>query len=523
MPDDSASDNEKRTLPYDEKPISTEVEQFDGRRDQFDEYDVAAPFLANIALREDGAALLAPWTPEEEKRVRRKIDLVILTTLFFCTLMSGTDKVVLGTAATFGLRTDLKLVGQQYSWANSMLSLGMIAMMLPQCYFAQRYNLIGKLYAANVVGYGIVMFGMSGVKDYRGLWACRFFLGTLEGGNPSLGGLLISMWWRRGEQNLRAAIVYSTLSSVVNGLFSYAMQFYNPGPIGRWRLLFVIMACWSVMTGIVALIFLPNNPTEAWWMTDREKVIAVRRVADNNTGVTSRRVKRSQIVEALTDPKTWVLWLCTCCLNLPNAGLVGFNSIIVQSLGYSVKEVTLLAIPTGVISWAAALVIAFASQRSRRPVVCIVAGVLVCLAAVIMLHTIPRTNKSASLGALFLLFCYWGPNVAVGSYLIYANVAGATKKATVFSLIQIAYCVGNLVGPQSFRTNEAPTYRSAITTMLCGYCVAIVLLGIYGFLCARDNRRRDRAQHEMEEVDSNVAKEWQDLTDKQNPAFRYTW
>jgi hypothetical protein len=68
----------------------------------------------------------------------------------------------------------------------------MIAMMLPMSFFAQRFNVIGKLYAANVIGYGIVMFGMSGVKDYRGLWACRFFLGTLEGGNPSLGGLLVS-------------------------------------------------------------------------------------------------------------------------------------------------------------------------------------------------------------------------------------------------------------------------------------------------------------------------------------------
>ncbi|CAK9783021.1 MFS general substrate transporter [Cutaneotrichosporon oleaginosum] len=496
---------------------------------EIDEYDVAAAFLANVAARPDGAALLAPWTEEEERRVRRKIDFVVLTTLFFCTLMSGTDKVVLGTAATFGLQSDLGLKGQQYSWANSMLSLGMIAMMLPQCYFAQRFNLIGKLYAANVVGYGIVMFGMSGVKDYRGLWACRFFLGVLEGGAPSLGGLLISMWWRRGEQNLRAAVVYSTLSSVVNGLLSFAMQFYNPGPIGRWRLLFVVMACWSVLTGIVALVFLPNNPTSAWWMTDREKVIAVRRVAGNNTGVTSQRIKRAQIVEGLADPKTWVLFVCTCCLNIPNGGLVGFNSLIVKSLGFSIKETTLLAIPTGVISWLAALAIAFAAQRTRRPVACIIAGVLVCLAAVIMLHSVPRSNKSASLGALFLLFCYWGPNVAIGSYLIYANVAGASKKVTVFGIIQIAYCVGNLIGPQSFLAREEPTYRSAIITMLCGYCVAIVLLVTYAFLCARDNRRKDTLpQPEAAEADgaedaSSVAAEWRDLTDKQNPAFRYTW
>jgi hypothetical protein len=34
--------------------------------------------------------------------------------------MSATDKVILGTAAIFGLRTDLNLQGQDYSWANSM-------------------------------------------------------------------------------------------------------------------------------------------------------------------------------------------------------------------------------------------------------------------------------------------------------------------------------------------------------------------------------------------------------------------
>ncbi len=90
----------------------------------------------------------------------------------------------------------------------------MIAMMLPQGYFAQRYNLIGKvrilkmrvacntvaarlssniqIFAANVFCYGIVMFGMSGVKNAGGLMATRFFLGMCEGTNPSLGGLLVS-------------------------------------------------------------------------------------------------------------------------------------------------------------------------------------------------------------------------------------------------------------------------------------------------------------------------------------------
>lgn len=34
------------------------------------------------------------------------------------------DKVALGTAALYGLREDNNLVGQQYSWLGSILSLG---------------------------------------------------------------------------------------------------------------------------------------------------------------------------------------------------------------------------------------------------------------------------------------------------------------------------------------------------------------------------------------------------------------
>lgn len=92
--------------------------------------------------------------------------------------------------------------------------------------------------------------------------------------------------------------------------------------------------------------------------------------------MTSQDIKRSQIIEAITDPKTWVLFLITVCINLPNGGMVGFNSLIVKSLGFSVKETTLLAIPTGVISWISALLIAFAAQKTRRPVACIITGIL---------------------------------------------------------------------------------------------------------------------------------------------------
>lgn len=43
---------------------------------------------------------------------------------FIDTTWFSIDKVALGTAALYGLREDNHLVGQQYSWLGSILSLG---------------------------------------------------------------------------------------------------------------------------------------------------------------------------------------------------------------------------------------------------------------------------------------------------------------------------------------------------------------------------------------------------------------
>ncbi|KAK8869466.1 hypothetical protein IAR55_000030 [Kwoniella newhampshirensis] len=480
-------------------------------------YDVAATFLTDVAARPDAFELLAPWTEAEENAVKRKLDRIVMPLLFFSNLMSGTDKVLLGTAVTFGLRTDLHLVGQQYSWPY----FAMIGFVFLQSYIFQKFP-IGKTIAVNVVFYGVCTFAISGVKNFAALAACRFLLGVFEGAGHSATGLIIAMWWKKSEQPWRTAVMFSTLSSVVNGLLSYAMQFYNPGPISRWRLLFVIMGCWSVIVGTMDFFFLPADPTAAWWLTDRQKVIAIKRTAGNQTGILNHHVKWDQVKEGLLDEKTWLI---NVSLNIPNGGLIGFNSLIVQSLGYTVKEVTLLAIPTGVISWVSSLIFARLASKTRRPLLCVIASILICLAATVMLKVIPRSNKGGSLAGLFILYCYWAPYIIMGSSILYANVAGTTKKVAVFGISYWGYCVGNLVGPQTFISKEAPLYPSATMTMLIGYCLSILLVCLYGFSCWRSNKLKVKQQEEWEanHHEQDVAEEWKDLTDRQNPYFRYTW
>ncbi|WVW82746.1 hypothetical protein I302_104757 [Kwoniella bestiolae CBS 10118] len=523
--------DEEKNIQQDEVRV-LDVDPKDLTEDKLEIYDVAAAFLADIAKRPNAAELLAPWTPEEERAVKWKIDLIVMPLIWLANLMSGTDKVLLGTAVTFGLRTDLNLVGQQYSWANSAIYFTCIAFVFPQSWIFQKFP-IGKTIGANVFMYGITTFGTSATKNFAGLIVCRLFLGAFEGAGHSATGMVISMWWKKQEQPWRTETVrrltplgpfhrFSTLSSVVNGLLSFALQFYNPGPIARWRLLFVLMGCFSVMVGTANFLVIPANPAEAWWLTDRQKVIAIRRTASNQTGVMNHKIKWDQIKEALLDVKTWLI---NVSLNIPNGGLIGFNSLIVQSLGYTVKEVTLLAIPTGVISWVSSLFFARLSTKTRQPTLCTIAAVLVCLTGTIMVKEIPRSNKGASLAGLMIMYCYWAPYIIFGSSILYANVSGTSKKVAVYGISYWGYCVGNLIGPQTFRAPEAPLYRSAVMSMLIFYCLSILFISLYGFVCWRDNKRKVKEEEiwRASRADDGVAEEWKDLTDKQNPLFRYSW
>ena len=124
-----------------------------------------------------------------------------------------------------------------------------------------------------------------------------------------------------------------------------------------------------------------------------------------------------------------------------------------------------------------------------------------------------------------------------------SNTAGMTKKSFVSVSIAIFYCeallrdlllidpivltvclaVGNIVGPQFFRTSQAPTYRLGIGAMLCCFAIMGATGIVYGVLVNIENKRRDRlfGLPGKDRVTLGLEIEALDQTDGQNTEFRY--
>ena len=133
---------------------------------------------------------------------------------------------------------------------------------------------------------------------------------------------------------------------------------------------------------------------------------------------------------------------------------------------------------------------------------------------------LPLSNNTGRLAGYYLTQASPMPFVAFLS-LISSNFAGYTKKTTVAALYLIGYCVGNIIGPQTFRPSDAPRYVPAeVTIIACwGICLGIMAF-IYTYSRWQNSKKAKlRAQPHYVKLENQ---EWLDLTDRENPEFIYT-
>ena len=116
-------------------------------------------------------------------------------------------------------------------------------------------------------------------------------------------------------------------------------------------------------------------------------------------------------------------------------------------------------------------------------------GLTIALIGIILIVALPLDNDGGRLAGYYMTQASPTPFVAILS-LISTNVAGYTKKTTIAALYLIGYCVGNIIGPQTFRPSDAPRYVPAeITIIACWGACLVDMLFIY-YWCRRMNKRK---------------------------------
>lgn len=97
-------------------------------------------------------------------------------------------------------------------------------------------------------------------------------------------------------------------AGIFGGLLGYAIGHINTG-LEQWQYIFLIFGCITIAWSITFLIFMPDLPSTARFLTPQERRIAVERVASNRSGIKNHTFKKYQVRQAFIDPKTWILFI----------------------------------------------------------------------------------------------------------------------------------------------------------------------------------------------------------------------
>jgi len=149
----------------------------------------------------------------------------------------------------------------------------------------------------------------------------------------------------------------------------------------------------------------------------------------------------------------------------------------------------------------------------------IVANTL-CIIGAAMLVGLPSSAKWGRLVGLWLCF-FQGLGFSMSLTMVSSNVAGYTKKQLTAAILFTGYCVGNIIGPQTFKAKEKPGYHSAYIAMLVGYTVKLGAVCVLYLYMWNENRRRDRkaaaraAAHEHGDGDTAMDEQKEQARKKQ--------
>ena len=127
----------------------------------------------------------------------------------------------------------------------------------------------------------------------------------------------------------KLTVVGTGTGTIIGALASFGFQHYTSKTFKSWQILFLLMGLITIVVGTCVVIWFPDNPMKSRLSHD-EKIWAIERLRENQTGIENKHWKMSQAIECLKDPHTWLLSLITISSSVPNGAISSFQATIIK-------------------------------------------------------------------------------------------------------------------------------------------------------------------------------------------------
>ncbi|KXT10403.1 hypothetical protein AC579_7846 [Pseudocercospora musae] len=466
--------------------------------------DVAHEETLQEDVSKEDAQHMAELTEAEkmaEKKLRRKIDSLIMPLVVLVYLMNYIDRNNYAAAKLQGLIEDLSLTSSQYQTGLSILFVGYVLMQVPSNLLLNFCGRPSWYLGFFIIAWGLVSTVTSQVKSFGGIVACRFILGLVEA--PFFPGVLfyLSKWYTKKELNLRMSIFYS--GSLISGAFGSLIAagilsgLEGARGMDSWQWLYIIEGTITIFVGFIVIFVLPDFPHTWKLLTDEERHVANRRMAlDARQADLDTPGGMSQIQglkAAFTDPKTYILALAYHGIT-GAAGFQNFYPSLTQTLGYSRIISLLLVAPPYIFITIYSLAHGLASDKVGNrfwfyvyPVPIVITGALVFM----------FTNGfGPRYFSLFLLNFIFVMNGTIYAWIANAIPRPPAKRAAALAFMNSVGNMASIWTPFTYSDADAPHYREAMGINIGLVSVAAICGVIMRFYLQYQNRQLDRMEDE---------------------------
>lgn len=407
------------------------------------------------------------------------------------------------------------------SWATSLFYFGMLAGLYPMTFILQAFH-VGRTLGTVVVIWGAICMLTAAVTSYQGLYAQRFFLGFVESIVPTGFMCIISGYYTQQEQSIRQSWWMSGAlwAGFAGGGLNYGFAQVEGQALRGWQYLYILAGALTVVFGIVCFA-IPSSPVTAWFLTPDERVAAVERLRLGQTGVRGTTFKWAQISESLRDVKVWLIFVMMASAYTVNGAITGFGPLIITTFGWSTREAILLQFASAGTGLIFVLANGYLGSRFKdiRIILYVMSALPVIAGSIIIWKSTWTYHAAAPIAGYSMVGGFFAATVSMLITIAMSNVAGQTKKSFTAATSFVAYCVGNIIGPQMVKSQTKDQHYPElwIGLIIC-YCITITSSVVLYAVLWRANRAREAVAVDEQE---RAKLAFQDLTDLENPYFRY--
>ncbi|CAG8263201.1 unnamed protein product [Penicillium salamii] len=456
--------------------------------------------LHNEQDTEKGAShheeIIASFSPAEQKKLIRRIDIRLVITLGFLYCVSLLDRTNLGAASVAGMQGDLKMnaTNNGYSITSLVFFITYTIFQIPATVIIRKIG--PRLFLSGIVLFwGAVMLAFGFVPNWETMAGLRIILGALEAGLYPGSVYLLSTWYPRYELQKRNATFYliGSMASGFGGILAYGLMQMD-GLAGRagWRWIFIIEGLLTCVLGIgsyILLVDFPEQSPKSWkFLNESEASFVIAKIQADRADASVEPFSMGKYLANCKDSKVWAYAALYMLTTTNSYSIAYFLPIILEkSMGFSVAKAQCLVAPPYVAAAIVMFVQAVYSDKWRLRGPIVAGNALMGLLGLGLLGYLD--DAAPRYFGVFLATIAANANCPALVSWQSNNIRGQWKRAFTSATLIGGGSIGGIIGTTVFRAQDAPNYRPGLLCAMLANALVVLIVGAMTWKFRRANRR----------------------------------